>query len=123
MGQPVKLSSQLVTDARVAGEIEERSLAGQIELWARLGRALEPFLRTHELMRLKQRGDAVPLTERLADIDTDAGRRRTAAYAATRPFPHFEPHERHGYLVKIDEDGTRTVGRFVKRTWTPLRKR
>ena len=120
MGQPVKISTELVEDARSAGELAERSIAGQIELWARLGRALEPLLRTDALLRLKQRGDAVPLTARLADVDTEPGRARTAAYTATRPFPRFTPHERHGYLVRIEADGTRTVGRFVKRAWRPL---
>ena len=41
MGQPVKLSDELVLDARLTGEIAERSLAGQIEYWAKLGRAAE----------------------------------------------------------------------------------
>ena len=40
MSQPVKVSDALMLDARVAGEIVERSMAGQIEFWAKLGRAL-----------------------------------------------------------------------------------
>src|SRR5215813_11181013 len=111
MGQPVKLSEKLVLDARLAGETFERSIAGQIELWARLGRALEPLLGTDEAIRLKQRGDARPLSECIRSVDTEAGRKRTAAYVASRPFPHFEPApDRPGFLVKIDEDGTRTIG-------------
>ena len=38
MSQPVKLSDALVLDARLAGEAVERSIAGQVEFWARLGR-------------------------------------------------------------------------------------
>ncbi|MGC4119326.1 MAG: hypothetical protein QM765_33125 [Myxococcales bacterium] len=39
-----------------------------------------------------------------------------AAHLDARPFPHFEPAPgRPGLLMKIDEDGTRTVGRFVNR--------
>ena len=56
MGQPVKLSEALVLDARLAGEITERSIASQIEFWARLGRAIEVVLRTDDILRLKQRG-------------------------------------------------------------------
>jgi hypothetical protein len=116
MGQPVKLSENLVLDARLAGEASERSIAGQIEFWARIGRAMEPLLGMDNLIRLKQRGDARPLSECVRDVDSEAGRRRTAAYVASRPFPHFEPAaDRPGFLVKIDEDGTRTVGRFVNR--------
>jgi hypothetical protein len=124
MGQPVKLSDQLVLDARVVGEAAERSIAGQIEFWARLGRAIEPLLRTDEALRLKQRGEAVPLSACLGDIDTAAGRDRVNAFLATRPYPHFEPApDRPGYIVKIDEDGTRTVGRFVNRQFKPVRRR
>ena len=39
MSQPVKLSDSLVLDARLASEVVERSIAGQIEFWARVGRA------------------------------------------------------------------------------------
>ena len=44
MSQPVKLSDALVLDARLAGQALERSIAGQVEFWARLGRAIEPLL-------------------------------------------------------------------------------
>jgi hypothetical protein len=120
MGQPVKLSENLVLDARMVAEASERSIAGQIELWARLGRAVETLLRTDDVIRLKQRGDMRPLSECVRSVDTEAGRQRTAAYLATRPFPHFEPAAgRAGFLVKIDEDGTRTIGRFVNRQFRP----
>jgi hypothetical protein len=40
MSQPVKLSDSLVLDARITGEVVERSIAGQVEYWAKLGRAV-----------------------------------------------------------------------------------
>ncbi len=120
MGQPVKLSDSLVVDARLAGGVAERSLAGQIEFWARLGRALEPLLKFDALLALKRSGDQRPLSECIGSVDSEAGRRRTAAYLETRPYPHFEPApDRPGLLVKIDEDGTRTLGRFVNRQFQP----
>ena len=45
MGQPVKLSESLVLDARLTGEVAERSIAGQIEFWAGLGRGVESLSR------------------------------------------------------------------------------
>ncbi len=120
MGQPVKLSDALVLDARVVGEAAERSIASQIEYWARVGKAVEPVLRGDEALRLKQRGEAVPLSELLKSVDSKAGRGRLKAHLAARPFPHFEPAAgRPGFLVKIDEDGKRTVGRFVNREFRP----
>lgn len=120
MGQPVKLSDALVLDARLVGQAAERSIAGQIEFWARVGKALEPVLRGDRALRLKQRGEAVPLSTLLATVDSKAGRERLRAQQAARPFPHFEPAPgKPGYLVRIDQDGTRTVGRFVKRVFRP----
>jgi hypothetical protein len=122
MGQPVKLSDKIVVDARVAGELSERSIAGQIEYWARLGRATDMMLRADNALRLKQRGEAQALSEILESIETRDGRARTAAYLAGRPYPHFEAApDLPGHVVKIDEDGTRTIGRFVKRQFRPAR--
>jgi hypothetical protein len=120
MGQPVKLSDALVLDARVVGEAAERSIASQIEFWARVGKAVETVLRGDRVLQLKQRGEAQPLSALLGSVDTKAGRERVKAHLATRPFPHFEPAPgRPGFIVKIDEDGKRTVGRFVNREFRP----
>jgi hypothetical protein len=121
MGQPVKLSDALVLDARLAGEADERSLAGQIEFWAKLGRATDLVLRADEVVRLKRRGETRPLSACLAEVGTTLGRERLEAHLAAQPFPHFEPAAgQPGLLVKIDEDGTRTLGRFVKRQFQPF---
>jgi hypothetical protein len=116
MGQPVKLSDSLILDARVVGKAAERSIAGQIEYWARVGKAVEPMLRGDRVVRLKQRGDAVPLSKLVETVDSRAGRERVKAQQASRPFPHFEPAPgRPGLLVRIEADGKRSVGRFVNR--------
>jgi hypothetical protein len=122
MSQPVKVSDELLLDARLAGMAAERSIAGQIEYWARLGRAVELHLRATEALRLKREGEARPLSELLATVGTAAGRKRLAKHLASRPFPQFEAAPgRAGFLVKIDKDGTRTIGRFVNREFRPAR--
>ena len=115
MGQPVKLSDALVLDARFAGELTERSIAGQIEFWAALGRAVDSLLRGKDVLALRKHGNTKSLAECLADIETPAGRQRVQAVLDARPFPHFEdaPHQL-GWLVRIEADGTRTVGRIVE---------
>lgn len=123
MGQPVKLSESLVLDARLTGQVAERSIAGQIEFWAGLGRAVESLLRADRALALKQRGDVRPLSACLASVGTRAGRARLSATLAAQPFPHFEPAAKPGWLVKIDADGTRTVGRFVHREFRPAKSR
>lgn len=123
MGQPVKLSDNLVLDARIVGETSERSIASQVEFWARLGRAVESVLRTETVLRLKKRGEAVPLSACLSSVDTTSGRERLTAHLASRPYPHFEAAaDRPGLIAKIDEDGTRTVGRFVNRQFRPVER-
>jgi hypothetical protein len=121
MSQPVKLSDELVLDARLLAETTERSIAGQIEFWAALGRAIEPLLRVPEILALRKAGGHKPLSTCLEDVDSPAGRRRVAEYLRTRPFPHYEQED--GHLVRIDNDGTRTAGRFVNRKFRALRER
>ena len=112
----MNLSDELVLDARLTAELTERSIAGQIEFWAKLGRAIEPLLTGAKAMALRRAGAVVPLSESLATVDSPEGRKRVAEYIASRPFPHYEPApDSAGLLVRIEADGTRTTGRFVGR--------
>lgn len=121
MSQPVKISDELILDARLTAEIAERSIAGQIEFWAQLGRAIEPLLDGARALALRRAGKAVPLSECLASVDSAAGRGRVAEYLESRPFPHNEPApDAPGFLVRVDADGTRTVGRFVGREFRAI---
>lgn len=122
MGQPVKLSDNLMLDARLVAEESQRSIAGQIEHWARLGRAIDAALRPDTALKLKRRRPVPLLSARLRDIDTPAGRGRTSAILSATPFPRYTAApDRPGLIVKIDEDGQRTLGRFVKRVFTPVK--
>jgi len=119
MGQPVKLSDALIQDARAIGEVAERSIAGQIEYWARLGRAVESVLRADEALAFKKRRETLPLSACL-EVASEAGHARFHAHMASLPFPRFEPvPDAPGLLVKVDEDGTRTRGRMVGRAFVP----
>ncbi len=118
MSQPVKLSDGLVLDARLAGEVMERSIAGQVEFWARLGRSVDSLLEGQQVLALCR--NAQPLSGVLSSVDSPAGYKRVAEYLDTQPYPHFRPHpEQAGMLERIEADGTRTAGRFVNRAWVP----
>ena len=118
MSQPVKLSDALVLEARLAGDILERSIAGQVEFWARLGRAIEPLLQGTQALALCRAGAARPLSRCLEMVDSPEGRHRVAEYLQGQPYPHYEAAPgRSGLLVRIEADGTRTLGRFVNRTF------
>jgi len=120
MSQPVKLSDALVLDARLAGEAQERSIAGQVEFWAKLGQSVDLLLKGQQVLALRRIGESESLAERLASVDTPAGRERVEAYLHTRPYPHYKEQGQPGLLIRIDEDGSQTVGRFVNRVFVPV---
>lgn len=115
MGQPVKLSESLVLDARLTAKTEERSIAGQIEFWAKLGRAVEPLLQGVQVLALSRAGAVKPLSECLESVDSADGQRRVAEHLKTLPYPHYERADTPGLLIRIAADGKRTTGRFVNR--------
>jgi len=116
MSQPVKLSDSLVLEARIAAEAQERSIAGQVEYWARLGRSVEGLLDGRALGKLRSGSPPQPLAALVDSVELPEGRARLKAYLDSEPFPHFETHPaRKGFLVRIEADGRRTVGRFVNR--------
>jgi hypothetical protein len=121
MSQPVKLSDALVLDARIAGEAQERSIAGQVEFWAKLGRSMELLMDGRQVLALCRNGGAQPLSEALVSVDTVAGRKRVENVLANRPYPHFKQHpSRPGLLIRTGEDGKQTIGRFVNRLFTTV---
>jgi hypothetical protein len=120
MSQPVKLSDALVLDARLAGQILERSIAGQVVYWARLGRAVDALLEGSRALALCRDGAATSLSACLDAVDTPAGRERVGDVLAALPFPHYEAApDSPGLLVRVNADGRRVTGRFVKRRFVP----
>jgi hypothetical protein len=122
VSQPVKLPDALVIDARLTGELTERSIAAQVEFWARLGRSIEPLLQGDRVLSLCRSASIAPLSECLNSVDTTRGRKRMQAYLASGPFPHYEAHpEQAGLLIRIDEDHRRTTGRFANRKFRAVK--
>jgi len=124
MSQPVKLSDELVQEARAIGEIAKRSIAGQIEFWVTLGRTVELFLRGPELLRLLRvrKADNLALSKALSAAGTPEGNKMVAEFLGSQPFPHYEASlEAPGLLVRIEKNGKRTVGRFVQRRFVPVK--
>jgi hypothetical protein len=121
MPQPVKLSDALVLDARIAAEAQERSIAGQVEFWAKLGQATERLLDGRRIEALRAAGSAESLFKAIDEVEKPAGRARLKAYLESLPFPHFEQHpHRSDLLIRIEESGKRTVGRFVNKQFVKV---
>jgi hypothetical protein len=116
MGQPVKLSDELVNDARAVVPFSQRSIAGQIEFWAGLGKSIEPLLRGDRLLCVQMAGRERPLSQIMSEVGTAKGRQRVEAYLQNRPYPHYRPVPGHSDLFcRIEADGTEVVGRFIGR--------
>lgn len=63
MAQSVRINDELVKSAKTVAVAEHRSLAGQVEYWASIGRVAEenpdlPFSMLRELLRAKAEADA-----------------------------------------------------------------
>ncbi len=126
MPQPVKLPDALIDEARDAARREHRSLAGQIEHWAELGRALEADLRSGELRTALDRADrpssGASEGARLADVFATAlsekSRKSFARELAERTTYGTDPAF-PGWLVRFEPDGHCTPGRLVNREFVP----
>ena len=122
MGMPVKLSDDLVKDARQEAEAADRSLTSQIEHWARLGRKVERVLRHEEVLDLKRAGEAPAapppraILAALRRIASDAPRTDLAATLRDGRTVYQDAGE--GRVERIERDGTRTIGRLVNRRFT-----
>jgi hypothetical protein len=120
MSQPVKLSDGLILEARMAAGPQVRSLAGQVEFWARLGRSVELLLDGKKVVELSRTSASRPLSELLDVVDTPKGRAMFKAHLASEPYPHYEAHPTDkNLLIRVQEDGVRTAGRFVNRVFVP----
>jgi hypothetical protein len=124
MPQPVKLSDALIDAARAESARADRSLAGQIEHWAQLGRMIEPSLTSAKTQALKHA--EIPLMAALppaeegrallealtAALTSDASRSRVTRGFAGRVRYGTDP-DRPGIVIRLEPDGTRTVGRLI----------
>lgn len=100
----------------------KRSIAGQVEYWATLGRALEPMLSGRQMRALIESPPPKPLSECVRAVGTVEGDEMVRRYLESRPFPHYEPAPgAPGLLAQIEADGTRTIGKFVNREFKAVK--
>lgn len=124
MSQPVKLSDGLVNEARVAGAAMQRSIAGQVEFWASLGREMERVMSGGEMAQVREKSLAADLSHALETVNEPEGRARLSAYLESTSYPHYTPHpEKARVFLREDEDGTMTEGRFAGRAFVALSER
>jgi hypothetical protein len=121
MGLPLRISDEIVLQAREEAEISDRSITSQIEHWVWLGMAVEAVLGHRQLRELKRQGKALlSLKEALTYAESPAGQDEMRAYlvAERQPLYSADP-ERPAGVVRENPDGTRTRGKFVGREFVP----
>ena len=122
MSLPVKLSDEFVLEARLVAEAQERSIAGQVEYWAKIGRCVERLFDGRQIDTLRKTADSPSVGELLEVVDTPKGREMFRAFLESEPYPHYRAHpERKGLLVRTEENGAETIGRFVNREFVAER--
>jgi hypothetical protein len=75
-----------------------------------------PSKEDYGIVSLKSPDYGLLIKGTLETVDSDEGRKRLTTYLDTLPYPHFRVMPNSpGFIVKIEQDGTMTKGRFVGR--------
>jgi hypothetical protein len=126
----IKISQSLADQARAVAPHADRSLTGQVEHWARIGHAVEPFLSVAAIAALKKcGGDLSRLedpSERAALLECLENIRRQPSFVATMahlaqpgaPLYEADPADPLG-VIQISPNGVRTAGKFINRVFVP----
>lgn len=131
MGTPVKLSGTLVAAARHEAAVADRSLTAQIEHWATIGRAVEKLVPQAGVASLKRLGGGTAATPMMAkreavgrllgDLATSGDRAAVHDHLRALGGPRYGTDPKHpGLLVRLESDGTRTLGRLEGRVFVPV---
>jgi len=135
MGTPLKVSDSLFAVAKEEAQATQRSITGQVEHWARLGRAVEAVLAHQELLTLKQAGELLaPLYpsaarrrevhELLTEIASSTDREVTKAALRDAGKALYATDPEHpGLIIQVLPDGTRIPGHIENRRFVPMKSR
>lgn len=127
----IKISADLAESARTEASHADRSLTGQIEHWAKLGRVFETLVPAQMATILKRTNGDIEAIE-----DPVMKQRVLAAIEAVHGQTHFQgasanllksggtryetdPANPSG-IIQVKPDGSRVRGSFVGRTFVPV---
>jgi hypothetical protein len=116
MGLPIKISEALALAARTEAKVFDRSIASQLEHWALIGRAVEQVLGHDQIAALKRQAGMPEFADAMRKATSEAGQARALAHLRKLGGPRYSiDPKRPGSIVRVDADGSRTRGRFVRR--------
>jgi hypothetical protein len=120
MSMSLKISDELLKDAREEAKATDRSITSQIEHWARLGRKIERSLHHEEVVALKRSTDDDPLVKSiLAKVERAiSGDHRELGKQLMKGRTVYQGAG-DGRVERIEADGTRSIGHFVDKHFVP----
>ena len=126
MSTAIKVSESLAEEARTAAQYADRSLTGQVEHWARLGKAVEPLLTTKTITALKKWPELTPEEEEIEKQrilealeqfrNTPGSVLRERIGLAGKTLYEVDPEDSNR-IVQVQPDGRRVRGRIVDRVF------
>lgn len=123
MSTPLRLSNELLVEAREAGGRFHRSITQQVEHWAQLGRAIEAALTFSTTGKLKDLSKQPDLHSVLAKAETREGKRKvlSAIKSQKQPVYSADPDNPKGVIQHL-ANGRKVCGQFVDRKFVPAKK-
>jgi len=132
----VKLSDKdVIRDLKHEARIADRSMAGQIEHWVKLGKVVEAVLVSSEIRAVKENSRALSrgttgkgMLEKILSslnqllISPDRTSIKSGIMAAGVPVYQSDP-ARPGRIIKINPDGSRVSGNFRNGSFVPAETR
>lgn len=128
----VKLSDQVVIrNVRSEAQVSDRSMAGQVEHWVKIGQAVEAILGNAEVKVLKEnlpfflkqvsaQSVESKIVSALTQIMLSPDREAVKAKILAPGVPVYESDPVHpGKVIRIMPDGTRASGRIMGGVFTP----
>jgi hypothetical protein len=126
---PVRVSRSLYEAAELAGRIEHRSSAKQIEYWATIGQLAAQTLSGNDLLAISSGvaeaaanyyNDPGPEPDALfAAVERDRKAGRLADRVSSSQTRYQASLDHPGLLEQIDSDGRRAIGRFENGQFLP----
>lgn len=132
----VKLSDEdVIRDVKHEAKIADRSMAGQIEHWVKIGQAVEALLATAEVNALKENlptivrqasaeGVKAKILSSVHQLMISPSRKPVQARILAHGGPVFQADPSNpGMVIRILPDGTRTTGRIDEGSFVPAKAR
>jgi len=120
MSTPLRLSNELLVEAREAGARFHRSITQQVEHWAQIGRVIEATLTYSSAGKLKDLSRQPDLNAVLTKAESREGKRKVLAAIKARKQPTYsaDPENPNGVIQHLS-NGRKVCGRFVDREFIP----